>query len=89
MPEIIMDLLRESATLAFAAFALWMLKRSYDERTKAEGKRADEWKDQREQERDDKLLVTNVLREVSASQAELSTRMAEMCAVMRLSLIHI
>lgn len=73
MEEIILNILRESATVGFAAFALWMLRRSYTERTKAEEKRADEWRAQRKQEREDKLMVTNVLRDVSARMAEMST----------------
>lgn len=73
MEELIISLLEKSALVAFSVFALWMLVRSYKDRLEEKREQHKDEELRREEERQDKLMMTDVLREVSTRMAEMST----------------
>lgn len=73
MEELIISLLEKSALVAFSVFALWMLVRSYKDRLEEKREQHKDEALRREEERQDKLMMTDVLREVSTRMAEMST----------------
>jgi len=70
--NIITIILKESATAALAAFAIWELRNSYQRRLEDQQHEVDRWKAQMECERQDKLMLNETLQQVAQRMGEMS-----------------